>query len=625
MTAKWYLLILLNSLFIIKEANGQYLSVRGFFELDQQLGCNDLTVNINSLVPDVITFQYDGIDSPTNDNPFFTYTEPGSYWINQYNQGPGGDERKDSVLVTVVLPELPQVELQSCNNLELVVKINDNYYDEYEIDYGDGAIITIPKNSPIAPYTYTSNAQRNVVVTGLFTTATNRCGVTSILFDPLATVLPAQIDSLIALSSNSVKLNYNLPSNSVNKLEISLNNNSNFVLFKNLTQNTSADTLTSLPISRTTYCFRIATYDACSNFKSYSNEICSISLNANAQNNVITLDWDSFYWNLSETTNLYRDEGLLLSFNSPTTTHPDSTVICKTTYCYGVEVNYAGGISRSLSVCETAFSNDNPPSIDNISSLTNSDSILWNWQIPPNSAPSFYWVNHVLPDGSVISKEKVSTNTYAEEYNEQPKLIAVQTIDICSNESGLKLTGTSITLSATILQNKDTELKWNNFTGWLDGFQDYYLTIKNLEGVLLDSVSTGGDTFYTFPIAEQNEQTLLFTVWAIPVTDGIEFTRSNVVEVEREPVISLPNSFTPNGDGLNDIFIIGGKFIKSYEMQVFNRWGEVLFQTTNLENGWDGTSKEEKLSVGNYTYWIRIKDLNNNEHIRTGSILILSN
>jgi len=625
MTPKWYVLLIISSLFIFKQANGQYLSVRGFFELDQQLGCHDLTVNITSLVPDVITFQYDGGNSPINDNPFFTYTEPGSYWINQYHQGPSGDERKDSILVTVVLPELPIIELQSCNNLELLVKINDTYYDEYEINYGDGSIITIPAGGSITPYTYDSNTAVLVSITGLFTTATNRCGATSIPFDPLATVLPAQIDSLISLSSNSVKLNYKLPKNSVNKLEISLNNNSNFVLFKNLAQNTLVDTLTSLPISQTTYCFRIATYDACSNFKSYSNEICSIGLNTDAQNNVISLDWDSFYWNLGETTNLYRDESLLQSFNSTATSHTDSTVICKTTYCYGVEVGYAGGISRSLNVCETAFSNDKPTSIDNISSITNSDSIKWNWQIPPNSTPLYYWVHHVLPDGSIISKDSVSTNAYAEKYNEQPKLIAVQTVDICGNESELNLIGTSITLSAKILQNADTELTWNDFTGWLDGFQSYYITIKNLEGILIDSVSTGGDTFYTLPIANQENQTLLFTVWAIPVTGGIEFTRSNIVEVEREPVISLPNSFTPNGDGLNDTFIIGGKFIDSYEMQVFNRWGEVLFQTTNLENGWDGTSKEEKLGVGNYTYWIRIKDLNNNEHIRTGSILILSN
>ncbi len=625
MNAKWYVLIIISTLFFAKQSKAQYLSVKGFFELDQQLGCHDLTVNITSLVPNVITFQYDGADSPTNDDPFFTYTEPGSYWINQYHQGAGGNERKDSILVTVVFPELPEIELLSCNSLELLVQINDTYYDEYEINYGDGTIITIPKGSVVLPYTYANNTQRIVSVTGLFTTATNRCGVTSIPFDPLATVLPAQIDSLIQLNTSTLKLDYNLPANSVNKLEISIGDNTNFVLFKNLNQNTSVDTIASLSLPQNTYCFRIATYDACSNFKSYSNEICSITLSSSTQNNQITTDWSTLDFGIGQSFNLYRDDVLLQSFVSTITQHVDSTVICNTNYCYQIDVNYAGGISRSLQVCETAFSTDIPPTIDNISSIVNSDSIEWVWQIPLNTTPANYIVYQTLENGTIIGSDTANTNAFNQVFEDQANFISVQMVDICDNVSPLNIIGSSLLLEGTINNALDIELNWNNYYGWIDGFQEYFVTIKDKNGDLIDSISTGGSPTYILSLAGQESQTTEFTVWVIPILSGIPFSRSNILTLERDPIIAIPNSFTPNGDGLNDKFIISGKFIESYEMQIFNRWGEVLFQTTDLDNGWDGTSRNKKIGVGNYSYWVRIKDLNNNDHIRTGSVLILSN
>ncbi len=631
MNAKWYAAVIFLSLFFIKQVNAQYLSVRGHFEVDQQLGCYNLTVtatNINSGIctnpPCPISYKFEGRSSAETSNPVYTYVAPDTVWIYQFIQGPSG-EREDSVQVIIVIPELPEVELFSCNNLELIVDIKDTYYDEYEIDYGDGSIVTIPTGSPIPPYAYTTNATRTVSVTGLFTTATNRCGVTSIPFDPLATVLPAQIDSLLQLNTSTLKLDYNLPANSVNKLEISVGNNTNFILFKNLNQNTAIDTITSLSLPQNTYCFRIATYDACSNFKSYSNEICSVSLTISAQNNQITADWNTVGFGVGQSFNLFRDDVLLQSFASTITQHIDSTVICNTNYCYQIDVSYAGGISRSLVVCETAFSTDIPPTIDNISSITNSDSIEWVWQIPLNTTPANYIVHQTLENGIIIGSDTAVTNSFNQVFESQANYISVQIADICDNVSPLNIMGSSLLLEGNINNDLDIELNWNNYFGWIDGFQEYFVTVKDKNGDLIDSISTGGTPTYTLSLADQESQTTEFAVWVIPVLSGIPYSRSNILTFERDPVIAIPNSFTPNGDGLNDNFIIAGKFIDTYEMQIFNRWGEVLFQTTDLDDGWDGTSKNKKIGVGNYSYWVRVKDLNNNEHIRTGSVLILSN
>lgn len=627
MNAKWYVLIILLSLFYTKQSNAQYLSVNGDFSVDQIRGCTGMTVTVTNINPGngSIQFQFEGDTSTPLTNPVFTYTKDSTYWLIQTISGNSG-AKQDSILITVLLPELPDVDLLSCNNLELLVQINDSFYDEYEVDYGDGTITTFQVGAPIPTHIYANANQRNVVVTGLFTTATNRCGATSILFDPTINVLPAQVDSLIALNATSLKLNYQLPANSINKLEVSVNNNLNYVLYSSLAQNTAADTISSLNLSQNRYCFRIATYDACSNFKSYSNEVCSVDLLKSAQNNQITLDFNTIDLGVGQTINIIRDGLIIQNLPFPISQHIDSTVVCNTTYSYIAEVNFTGGAtSHSLTLSETAFSTDIPPIIENISSVTNTDSIDWVWPQPLNTIVSHYIVHQVNNAGDILKSDSVGSNSYKNSFDDVVKMIAVEAHDICNNVSPIGNVGNNLLVEVSITSTYDIQLNWNNYVGWFDGLQEYYITIKNDQGDVIDSSSTSSSTIYTLALNDQVDQTLFFTVWAIPILGGIEFSRSNILRFERNPIIAIPNSFTPNGDGLNDTFIISGKFIQSYELQVFNRWGEVLFHSTDLENGWDGTANNQTIPAGNYAYWMRIKDLNNNDHIRTGSILILSN
>ena len=59
--------------------------------------------------------------------------------------------------------------------------------------------------------------------------------------------------------------------------------------------------------------------------------------------------------------------------------------------------------------------------------------------------------------------------------------------------------------------------------------------------------------------------------------------------------IFIPNTFTPNNDGQNDVLFVRGTNVKSINFRLFNRWGEEIFKSTDLNNGWDGKYKGEKL------------------------------
>ena len=69
--------------------------------------------------------------------------------------------------------------------------------------------------------------------------------------------------------------------------------------------------------------------------------------------------------------------------------------------------------------------------------------------------------------------------------------------------------------------------------------------------------------------------------------------------------VYIPTAFTPNNDGLNDRFTItGAAYVNRFRMQIFNRYGQLLFETVNPFTGWDGTSKGLQQDAGHYVYRI---------------------
>lgn len=91
-------------------------------------------------------------------------------------------------------------------------------------------------------------------------------------------------------------------------------------------------------------------------------------------------------------------------------------------------------------------------------------------------------------------------------------------------------------------------------------------------------------------------------------TVGNESALSNIVCVDNCPLYELPNAFTPNNDGKNDLFKpFPYCFIASIELQIMNRWGQVVFTTTDPDINWDGTNQNgDELEAGTYVYICRV-------------------
>jgi gliding motility-associated-like protein len=83
-------------------------------------------------------------------------------------------------------------------------------------------------------------------------------------------------------------------------------------------------------------------------------------------------------------------------------------------------------------------------------------------------------------------------------------------------------------------------------------------------------------------------------------TNGCRFQDSIHIFVEGS--LYIPNTFTPNRDGLNDLFRAYGVDIREFTMRIFNRWGEEIFVTEKLQSGWDGTYKNSECPLGVYVW-----------------------
>lgn len=110
---------------------------------------------------------------------------------------------------------------------------------------------------------------------------------------------------------------------------------------------------------------------------------------------------------------------------------------------------------------------------------------------------------------------------------------------------------------------------------------------------------------------------------------GCKSEITKFIEVKNDFNVFIPNSFTPNFDGLNDVFIPvftkDGVDMKSFEMEIFDRWGHSVYRTKDVTKGWDGSlqNKGEALQEGTYVYKIKFKDADGTLYEKTGDLLLL--
>lgn len=90
-----------------------------------------------------------------------------------------------------------------------------------------------------------------------------------------------------------------------------------------------------------------------------------------------------------------------------------------------------------------------------------------------------------------------------------------------------------------------------------------------------------------------------------------------------EPNIFVPNAFTPNNDGNNDVLKVRGRWISKLQFVVYNRWGQEMFTTTDLNNGWNGVFKGNEVAPDVYNYFLQVTCLDNKTFMKRGNTSLI--
>jgi len=118
------------------------------------------------------------------------------------------------------------------------------------------------------------------------------------------------------------------------------------------------------------------------------------------------------------------------------------------------------------------------------------------------------------------------------------------------------------------------------------------------------------------------------TLFSLTVSDGI-CLRSDTVLVKaytficEEPYIFVPNAFSPNGDNENDVLYVRGQLIEGLLFRVFDRWGEMVFESTDRTIGWDGTFRGKLMDPDVYDYYLKAICIDGEESIIKGNITLM--
>jgi gliding motility-associated-like protein len=89
------------------------------------------------------------------------------------------------------------------------------------------------------------------------------------------------------------------------------------------------------------------------------------------------------------------------------------------------------------------------------------------------------------------------------------------------------------------------------------------------------------------------------------------------------PLWDIPNAFTPNGDGKNDVFYVNAYGVDLMDLRIFNRFGQLIFESANPSFGWDGTYKGVPQPMDAYAYTLLIKFSDGKQVKSSGNITLI--
>ncbi|SHM02917.1 T9SS type B sorting domain-containing protein [Hymenobacter psychrotolerans] len=307
-------------------------------------------------------------------------------------------------------------------------------------------------------------------------------------------------------------------------------------------------------------------------------------------------------------------------------TYTDTSVACGISYTYRLTARYPAGVtSVSTETTVRATATQAPPTPQLLATFDERNRVVLTASVARFAATGqLTYLRGTVPVGTMAARTlRDSLPTYTPA---AAPCYQVRFEDDCANRSAASAPFCPAVLAAELADNRGSSvrLQWSQLRGAPVGPDSlrYRLLVLNPDNSVRTTLAVSSRGSYLDLLPPTDLQTVRYrlevTGAGLPAP-----SYSNIASVVRRLEAYLPTAFTPNGDGLNDVLEVKGRFLKTYTLTVVDRNGQEVFRGTDRTQAWDGRIRNEKPVQGSYVWRFEALDEAGKTVVQHGTVTIL--
>ncbi len=390
-----------------------------------------------------------------------------------------------------------------------------------------------------------------------------------------------------------------------------------------------------------TYDYKMQVLDSCDNVSvDFTTEHTTINVTAVGSEEKNLISWTPYVgWEVDKY-QLFRNGALIKTLNNNEFSYTDTNVVCNRKYDYqikAVELNGLNEISYSDTSSAIPYKLRLPENKYLARATVVQDKeVLLEWLKTKEKGTVGYRIYKKRKDGIntwqlIHTTSTVNDTSYVDKDVEVDKYsyaYKVAVLDECGNESLHSNEAHTILLTGFIPKPFQNQLNWTVYKEWQGNVSKYEVYRRVPNGTYSSTpLFTGTSSDFAYLDDQLIDSDGAFYIYKIVAYEGSgglnQISESNEITLIQEPTLYVPTAFTPNGDGENDFFDIKGVHICQFNLQVFDRWGRVVFESNSLDNKWNGKVNDELSPVTVFAYIIKVKSCTGKTIEKAGTVTVI--
>jgi gliding motility-associated-like protein len=554
------------------------------------------------------------------------FSKAGVYAIRGVFGSGGGAQSIDCLgFIEIVEDKAPDIKVLNCQNRKLAIIVDS--FDEYEdilVDFGDNTSSILNSTQTQIVHTYSSENNFTITAKGRFSDGYTNCTASTFTIKAQNSIQHFDFQELSINSNTNVTLNI-LDNPNIFSFLMERTDEEGFKEITKVGNGITTILLEDRDLKNNIYYYQVQTPSVCGS-QPVSRIISTVYLKGESLAKENHLEWQRYWGDDFEKYIIYRDGAVYQEISNKETTEfydVSPNIKCQETYQYQVVVQLTTNakVKSNLSTIITSSTITPNPPFEVISSVEDGKiKLSWKSLFPDREQI----VLEKIVENQLRETKTLSDNTWIDS-NVNPSdtsyCYQISIKDDCNNFSS-KVKTCPILLTG-IKEEFENQLSWTSYEGF--GNQVVYtLEVLEEDYSLREEISLSREkNTFTHPKSDLPTALTIYRIKVRHLSNENLISYSNEVIIEESISILIPEAFTPNGDGLNDTFQVTVKALKSFKIEIFDRWGHLVFASENTLTQWDGTIQGNDAPLGVYVFIVSGADNKGKKLQQKGSFLLM--